>query len=45
MKFNPNAVAFLGFCAGVGYLIGDLHGAIVGLTVGLGMSVLISLLP
>ena len=45
MSFNPNAIALLGFCVSVGYLIGDLHGAIVGLTIGLGVSILGILLP
>ena len=44
MKFNPNALAFWGFCGIVGYLIGEEHGALVGTAVGLGASVLATLL-
>ena len=39
MRFNPSAVAFWGFCAGVGYLIGGADpGMVAGLGVGLGIS-------
>lgn len=39
---NPNAIVFWGFCAGVGYLYSGSHGAVVGLVIGLGLSVLAS---
>ena len=40
---NVNAVVFWAFLAGVGYLISGTHGALVGLVIGLGVSVAASL--
>jgi len=41
---NPNAIVFWAFCAGAGYLIDGQrsYGALVGLVIGLGISVLAS---
>jgi hypothetical protein len=39
---NPNAIVFWAFCAGIGYLCNDGRGAVVGLVIGLGVSVLAS---
>lgn len=41
-RLNPNAIAMWGFMAGIGYLIGGSHGAVVGLVVGLGISLLVA---
>lgn len=39
MNFNPNAIAFWGFSALVGYLIAEsVRGALIGLAIGLGVS-------
>lgn len=42
-NLNPFAVVFWVMCAGVGYLIGDLRGAIIGMLVGMGTSLAIEL--
>jgi hypothetical protein len=39
---NPTAVVFWAFLALVGYLIGDSHGALIGLAIGMGLSLLAS---
>lgn len=41
---NPSAIVFWAFLAGIGYLINDTDGAVVGLLVGLGMSLLADML-
>ena len=43
MTMNLNAIVFWAFCAGIGYLVDGTHGALVGLVVGLGISLLASL--
>ena len=42
MRVNPNAVVFWFFLALVGYLMGGLDGAIIGLAFGTGVSFLAS---
>jgi hypothetical protein len=42
---NPLAIVFWGFLAGVGYLLNDGRGALVGLVIGLGFSLVASFLP
>jgi hypothetical protein len=41
---NPIAIIFWALCGLVGYLIGDGHGAVIGLTAGLSVSFLVSFL-
>ena len=47
MKLNPNAVALWLFAAGLGFLVSgfDWKGAVVGATIGLGISVVVGFLP
>lgn len=40
---NQVALAFWVFCGLIGYLIGDTHGAVIGVTFGIGVSVLSSM--
>lgn len=43
-RLNPTALAFWAFLGLAGYLVsGTVHGALVGLVIGLGISVLIDL--
>jgi hypothetical protein len=35
---NPIAIVFWIFCAGIGYLIGDTDGAIIGAVIAMGLS-------
>jgi hypothetical protein len=44
MKINPSALLLWIFCAGVGYLVGGVHAAIVWGVVALGISLLVSLI-
>lgn len=45
-KWNYNAIVFWGFGAGIGYLwTGTVRGAVTGLVVCLGLSLLATLLP
>lgn len=43
MRFNPLAILFWAFCGLVGYLVNGTHGAIVGLTIGTGLSLLLAM--
>jgi hypothetical protein len=42
---NPTALCFWGFASGIGYLIGDGRGALVGLVVAMGLSLLAEFVP
>lgn len=44
MKLNPNALVMWGLFAGVGYLVGGAHGALIGLVAGLGVSFFVNML-
>ncbi len=43
MKLNPNALVFWAFCGLVGYLIGGVTAALIGLAIALGISLFFAL--
>lgn len=43
MRLNPTAVLFWAICAGTGYLLGDVRGAVAGVTAALALSFLAQL--
>jgi chromosome condensin MukBEF ATPase and DNA-binding subunit MukB len=40
---NPDAIVFYIFCSAVGWLINDVNGAVTGLAIGTGLSLIVSL--